>query len=400
MKKRHFRSLFCTAALLLSASALAQNVRLFETLKGAVPYRIPSIAACRNGNIIAVSDYRYCGQDIGFGAVDLHYRISSDNGSTWSREEALAAGTGTGDENVAGYAYGDAAMVADSQSDEVLLLCVTGKMVYFNSRRDNPNRVARFRSHDNGETWDGGEEITDQIYGLFDNRSGGAVEGLFFGSGKICQSRLVKVGKYYRLYAAVITHSGVFAVYSDDFGDTWSILGDVENSPCPAGDEPKCEELPDGRVVLSVRTEGRFFNVFMFSDRENAVGKWDEPVLADAFGGIQNACNGEVLLVQARRQSDNQPVCLLLQSIPFGPQRANVGFFYKELVHESDYSTSAAMNEGWTRGLQMSHEVSAYSTMTQLADGHVAFLWEEGPTNYNIDFRKLAVGEITLGKYY
>jgi len=69
--------------------------RLFETKKtDTIPYRIPAIATCSNGDLIAVSDYRYCKADIGFGPVDLHYRISRDNGRTWGPEALLADGNG------------------------------------------------------------------------------------------------------------------------------------------------------------------------------------------------------------------------------------------------------------------------------------------------------------------
>ena len=394
MKK--VKILLITFGLLISSVMFGQRVRVFETHKDSIPYRIPALAVCRDGSLIAVSDYRFCGRDIGYGAVDLHWRMSRDNGRTWGEEKILAHGTAEGKENTFGFAYGDAAIVADRQSDEVLLLCVSGQVVYFDSKRDNPNRVARFRSHDGGRTWSAAEEITEHIYGLLDVRTAGGVQGLFFGSGKIAQSRKVRVGKYYRLYAAVVTHSGVFALYSDDFGETWKVLGDVETSPCPKGDEPKCEELPDGSVVLSVRTEGRFFNVFTFSNKKKARGTWGEPVLAPAFAGIKNACNGEVLLVKARRKSDGKRTNLLLQTVPFGPQRRHVGFFYKELKGKNDWKE---IGEGWQRGLQVSNGLSAYSTMVQLHDGRIGFLWEEGPTNYNIDFQPLTISEITSGEY-
>ncbi len=394
---KSLKTILLILGLTLSVQAsYAQRVRLFETFKDSVPYRIPALAVCRDGSLIAVSDYRYCGNDIGYGAVDLHQRISHDGGKTWGLETLLARGTAEGNSNTFGYAYGDATIVADRQSDEVLMLCVSGKMVYFNSRRDNPNRVARFRSHDGGRTWQPAEEITDQIYGLFDQRKEGPVQGLFFGSGKICQSRKVKVGRYYRLYAAVLTHSGVFALYSDDFGESWKVLGDADTSPCPKGDEPKCEELPDGSVVLSARTMGRFFNVFTFSNKKKACGTWGEPVAARAFADIKNACNGEILLVKARSSATGKRVHLLLQSVPFGPQRRNVGFFYKELSGKND---AKRIGEEWHRGLQVSHELSAYSTMVQLADGRIGFLWEEGPTAYNIDYLPLSISEITGGKY-
>ena len=84
-----------TEAQLLSPTADDAVERpLFKTLPGKTPYRIPAIAVNRRGTLIAVSDYRPCGGDIGFGKVDLRYRLSDNNGATWSRELVLAEGDG------------------------------------------------------------------------------------------------------------------------------------------------------------------------------------------------------------------------------------------------------------------------------------------------------------------
>ena len=372
--------------------------RLFETKKtDTIPYRIPAIATCSNGDLIAVSDYRYCKADIGFGPVDLHYRISRDNGRTWGPEALLADGNGIEKGNVWDYAFGDCAIVADRNGSEVLVLCVAGKMPYSRSMRTNPTRIACFRSHDNGQTWDQGTEITEQIYGLFDHRKTGPIRSLFVGSGKIHQSRYVKTGKFYRLYAALCTYSGNFVIFSDDFGDTWKVLGDADESCCPDGDEPKCEELPNGSVVLSSRSEGRMFNIYTFTDIKSGAGQWGRRAKATAFEGIKNACNGEILVLKARNTATRRPTFVAVQSVPFGPQRANVGFFYREL--DIAHLTPEAFADDWHKGLQVSNEVSAYSTMTPQHDGRIGFLWEEGPTNYNIDYISLSLSDITRGRF-
>lgn len=372
--------------------------RLFNTPTGdAIPYRIPAITTCSNGDLIAVSDYRYCKSDIGYGAVDLVYRLSHDNGRTWTAEQLLADGNGIEQGNVWQYAFGDCSLVADRTSNEVLAMCVAGKKIYHQGKREDPNRVGCFRSQDNGKTWDKGQELTEQIYQLFDRRTQGPVNSLFFTSGKIHQSRYVKRGKYYRLYAALCTLSGNFVLYSDDFGRQWHVLGDINRSCCSDGDEAKCEELPDGSVVLSSRCEGRMFNIFTYTDAEKARGRWDERVKAPDFNGIANACNGEILIVPAIRRADKARVHVAIQSIPFGPQRTHVGFFYKELT--ARHYTAEAFSTGWKRGLEVDSSLSAYSTMTLQRDGSIGFLWESGPTLYNIDYQKLSLQQITFGKY-
>jgi len=273
---------------------------LFATLADMVPYRIPAIAVTPKGTLIAVSDYRPCGGDIGFGRVDLRYRLSNDNGHTWSPQYVLAQGDGVTGSRKCG--YGDAAIVADRKSNEVVVVCVTGNTVYGHgtTTRQNPNRVAVLHSTDGGRTWSHPAEITEAIYGLFDQSQLGPVASLFFGSGRICQSSRIKVGRYYRLYAALCARpGGNRVVYSDDFGQNWKILGDAMTPAIPhSADEPKCEELPDGSIVVSSRRgSGRWFNVFRFTDSAKGEGYWDTMAHSPLVKATANACNGELLIV-------------------------------------------------------------------------------------------------------
>ena len=364
-------------------------VYLFVTdASSTYPYRIPAIARAYNGDLIAISDYRICGSDIGYGQVDLHYRISEDNGATWGKEQVLVEGSGTSGAVDCG--FGDAAIVADSESDEVLLICVCGNVVYSSATRTNPNRVARFRSYDNGATWSEYEEITEDIYTLFDDSALGEVSGLFFGSGRICQSRQVKVGDYYRLYAALCARpNGNRVVYSDDFGETWQSLGTIDKSPASDGDEPKCEELPDGSVILSSRcTGGRYYNIYTYTDVETAEGSWGSVALSsadsDGVAAESNSTNGEILILPVIRNSDSETTYLALQSVPFGSGRANVGIYYKELTSkETDWDTPTLLAADWDGSYQVSTLGSAYSTMVPQADGNIAFYYEESTYGYS-----------------
>lgn len=382
---------------------------LFKTRKDQIPYRIPAIATAKNGNLIAVSDYRHCGADIGFGRVDLHYRISDNCGRSWSPELTLVEGDGVKGSTKCG--YGDAALVADAKSSEVLLVCVTGNTVYGHATttRENPNRVAVLRSFDNGETWGEPEEITESIYSLFDRSALGPVQSLFFGSGRICQSKQIKRGKYYRIYAALCARpGGNRVVYSDDFGHTWKALGDINTSPAPNGDEPKIEELPNGDVLLSSRAwGGRHYNIFNYISQRKATGVWQEVAVSqDQEGGVvakENACNGEILIIDVTETETGKCVPLALQSVPLGPGRANVGIFYKALYSRDDYDTPEDFARGWSGPFQVSDINSAYSTMCLQPDGRIGFFYEEetyGPgTAYTEMYIPLAIDRITKGEF-
>jgi len=380
----------------------SQTQQLFTTTTGTPPYRIPAITTSKGGDLIAVCDYRPCGGDIGYGEVDLVTRRSSNQGWTWTEPKVIADGTGVSGTVECG--FGDAAIVTDRKSGRMLLISVCGNTPYWSAKRDNPNRVARFRSEDGGKTWSPYEEITESIYSLFDESKLGPVESLFFGSGRIMQSRIIKVGKYYRLYAALCAKpNGNRVIYSDDFGETWHALGTIDESPAPKGDEPKCEELPDGSVVLSSRKHyGRYFNIYTYTNQTTGEGSWAMPVESNKMeGGIavgSNSCNGEILLVDVRRIDTGKKCKIMLQSLPAGNERRDVTIFFKEIDPKVKY-TPESFASNWTKGLQVSNQYSAYSTMALQDNGRIAFFYEQGPTSYNMVFRSLSVKEITKGLY-
>ena len=175
------------------------------------PFRIPSIVTMKNGSLLAINDARPCGNDIGYGRVDILSRTSHDNGSTWGAPQAVLTGTGSGPET----GYGDACLVADKQREELLLVCVSGDVSYWQSRVEHSQRLVSTRAKWNKkqQKWEW-EKPLDHTAHIYHNLFGVRINGLFMGSGRICQSSQVKVGKYYRLYGALCTHKGNFVLYS------------------------------------------------------------------------------------------------------------------------------------------------------------------------------------------
>lgn len=375
------------------------------------PYRIPAIATARNGHLLAVYDYRPCANDVGAGEVDIMLRRSEDNGATWTAEECIANGVG-GNQNVFNAGFGDAAIVADRESDHVLVMHVGGKQFFPYATATSHNAVGRIRSADNGLTWAAPEDITAQFMST-DSQVTPILPGtyaMFFASGRIVQSRVYKKDRYYRLYAALLVREVLdgatnpshnnHVVYSDDFGDTWHTLGGVA---VPGGDEAKVEELPDGTIVISSRKSyGRYFNLFTFTDIATAQGKWGSVVASHSqTGGIAfgaNSCNGELMRLPVIRTSDGQACDLMLQSVPTGDSRERVTIYYKEMDYSRTY-TPTSIAQRWTRGLQVSERGSAYSTYTLQADGRIGFFYEEEPNGYCMVYVPLTIEAITGGAY-
>lgn len=431
-----------TAGLALTFNYTANEDRILFTTPDAngKPYRIPAIATALNGDVIAVADNRPCGSDIGYGEVDIKVRVSKDHGATWSTEEFLANGDGDNNRltdadktNDFAYAFGDAAIVADRERNEVVVFSVAGKTVCHNGNyttdpsTSNPNRVAKMKGTYNSESgtwsWSTPVEVTEAFYSPFvketttTNEESGettttrtvTVQSLFIGSGRIMQSRVVKKDQYYRLYAALWTkNQGNRVVYSDDFGDTWHILGTVDDRPATSGDEPKCEELPNGTVVLSSRKgSGRYFNLFTFDattgDDAYTTGTWGTVVSSNGVtGGLTNSdsgTNGEIyMLDNVMDNTTGVKKTIMLQSVPLGSGRKNVAIWYKEIDPTATY-TPTTFATGWTLGKQVSFRNSAYSTMTLQKDNRLGFLFEEEPGGYCIIYCPLTIEEATGGAY-
>lgn len=401
MKKRiekWLKETMAIACLLLIAMPMTASKKvLFDKMKG--QYRIPAIVQCKSGKIIAFTDHRYDGTDIGWGHhLDIVMKTSCDGGETWSENEQMVAQGGSKVATDFNCGHGDAAVVADNKTGELLLMCASGGISYFDSSREQPIMMGRYYSRDEGNTWQG-EDVTNQIYKLMPD-----IIGAFFTSGRMVQSKKIKVGTHYRIYSALATNRGNRVLYSDDFGKTWGVLGAQANAQeaAPKGDEAKVEELPNGDVLLSSRvSSGRYYNIYSYDNAKTAAGRWG-PV---AFSGAENkgvkassnACNGELVLAKAKINGKKKT--MLLQSVPLGPERTKVAIYYKELKSAADYATPESVAANWEGCYEVSNTLSAYSTMIHDNKGNILFLMEENSveSHYDIVFEKLSM-ETICGK--
>ena len=417
-----------------------------------IPYRIPSITRATNGDIIAMYDLRYNEADIGYYdrgfyhyRIDLVMKVSKDGGLTWGDEQVAAAGDNSGRFTAA---FGDAAMVADCERNLVLVLAAAG-----NTGFGSAVKMARFYLKLNETTgeWESGylnargnfvkgkpQDITDTMLAL--KSKGGlspSVYSAFCGSGRMLQSKVYKKGDYYRVYFTAIVKSnntdgtwgqnGNITFYSDDFGQTWNILG--ERAAYTDSDEPKCEELPNGDIWMSGRAaNGRNFNIYHFTDIATGEGTWLNRRHTYSGSGVtngiyssENACNGDIMLLPAVRVADNQNVTLALVSAPgrssftdpvWGATgRRHVSIYYKALVSESDYATTEALASNWearnaSTAFVVSEHMSAYSSMCLMKDGRIGFFLEDDVvtstapwSHFDMVFIPYSLETITNGKY-
>ena len=368
-------------------------------------YRIPALAETESGSLLAVADLRYKhAADVGrynsWGSpsdsgeihrIDLVMKESDNNGISWSSPDRKLTNAPEPPE----YGCGDAAIVADRDSNEVLIIHVQGDVRYQKGKQS----VMALKSTDGGKTFTSAD-ITDKIYGM-----NSAWKRMFVTSGKIHQSRFIKVDKYYRIYAApLIGDFGNTVIYSDDFGDTWKVLGGNANEkPVPTGDEAKVEELPDGRVIISSRCgKGRYINIFTYTNKNTGEGNWQSSNKWLNLGNDGGSgTNGEVLIIKARTAVDKTPVYLALQSIPTVDSRKDVSIFWRTIA--SDISLDDFVDKSkWHKKL-IHTGTSAYSTMILQKDGRIGFLYEYNaqgsPAGFDIKYKSLTIQEITGNQY-
>lgn len=245
-----------------------------ENKKGA--YRIPAIATMSNGEVIAIADFRPDGQDVGgisrfLGEsvydVDIYAKIGTANGDgtySWNPSSIHPASSTTGrvvdgKSTSDGVGFGDAALVADRESGKVLIMCVGAKTSYGSTSTSSVYKCFRITSDNYGQSWNAPVEITN-LRGSNNIFTGSNdVKAMFFASGRLLQSKRKATGaKYCRVYGALLVRVGStdynYVVYSDDFGESWNLLGTKGKPAVSSANEAKLEELPNGDIVISSRT--------------------------------------------------------------------------------------------------------------------------------------------------
>lgn len=330
---------------------------LFDSWNSEIPYRIPSIVTAKDGTLIAIADYRIGGNDIGnAAAIHIVSRISYDYGKTWEPEEIIIPGNNVTDTTAYEVAHGDATTICDDRTGNLLLMCASGSLGF----PRGGCQVGRYYSNDNGNTWIGEEMTNDN--GLPKELA----SGKFFTSGRMVQDK-----QSGRIYAGICAKGGSYVVYSDDFGQNWHILGN--EYAYVGGDECAVTVLPNRDILVSARVAGqtgRGFNIFHY-EKNGTTGSWQKQMKSNI---VAACCNGELLLYPF---SNNSRYSLLLLSVPMSEQREKVGIYYKIIDNKNSAYLESSFYQDFDGCLIISDTTSAYSTMTQMSDGRIGFLYEE-----------------------
>ena len=359
----------------------AQNDTLFTRTElyhpgdyGSTNYRIPAVITAKDGSIVAITDKRKFNEGDLPQDIDIVCNRSTDGGLTWSEPYTIALGTGVN------HGFGDCA-VAWSNDENGLIAVFVGGPGLWNSTPSEPIRSYKSYSYDNGQTWTEPEDITHFIFGdnciIPEQQSWRAS---FFGSGN---GLLTSTGRI--MFVAAIREGSAqslnnYAVYSDDNGMTWQVSGRASTG----GDEAKVTELVDGRILMSIRHNGkRWYNI-----SSNGGQSW-RPNVSSWNDITAPACNGDMIRYTSVDQWSNKN--RLLHSVPKGTQRTDVTVYL-----------SYDEGETWPVSKTIVPYSSAYSSLCILPDGTIGLYVEENPSgvmgNYSTAFYNFSLEWLTDGE--
>lgn len=309
-----------------------------------VAWRIPAILQLSDGTLLTVNDKRNDSEEDLPGKIDVVSSYSTDGGKSWSEPVFVAKNRGF----MGG--YGDPSLAQFPDGTVICMFC--GSENFSRSTVSNPQRSYYTLSNDSGRTWSEIHELTTSIWGTDSSfPTTKHYSSNFFSSGN---NLVLKKGEHKGriLTAGVLGIAGEgrlvnHAIFSDDGGKTWNASG----LACPTGDEAKMAQLPDGRILMSIRTVGDRLWTISEDDGQTwgPVGHWTDMHVTN--------CNGDLI---------SYDDSTLLHSIPFSMNRENISIL---LSHDNGKS--------WSERKTILEGPGQYSSLTVLNDGTIGAYLEK-----------------------
>lgn len=367
-----FLVIICAAA---SMQAQDTSVVFRKGENGFDTYRIPAIVQAGNGMLLAFAEARKNSAS-DTGNIDLVMKRSSDGGRTWS-EIITVWDDGT---NVCG----NPAPVVDRKTGRIVLVTTWNKGSDSESRihartSEDTRRVFVMFSDDNGATWSGAGDITDQTkLPEWTWYATGPCHAIQLRNGRMvvpCNHGVFLDGK------PAGTHSHV--IFSDDCGQSWSMGG------CPGtGNESTVVELSNGDLLLNMRS--------WYGDRkESGYAR----IGAISHDGGQSF--GEPFFIKDLIE----PICEG-STIDYSPRGRKTGI----ILFSNPEDTSKRVNmtvrmsvdngQSWHRVHTLTEGPAAYSDLCVMKDGSVGVLYETGEASpyETITFTRLSKKSLKTAK--
>lgn len=245
-----------------ASSPVSPAIDVFVGGEGGYPvYRIPALTrlstGARSGRILAFAEGRNAYADNG--RNDIVLRTSDDGGARWSAVRALCDMPGRSLNNPCvvevrtGAHAGRVLLMFQSYPEGCGESCVTeghdAKSDGSGGVKDTICRTYLMHSDDAGETWSAARDVTREV-----KRATGATS---VATGPGIGIQLAHGGHAGRIVMPFnegpYDRWRVYAVYSDDGGDSWTIGDVAPNPPKGLANEVQMFERSDGAVVLNAR---------------------------------------------------------------------------------------------------------------------------------------------------
>lgn len=283
--------------------------------EGHKSYRIPSVIAAPNGDLLAIAEGRV--NDSGdFGDINLVMKRSTDGGKTWSSLETLV------DNDV--LQAGNPAPVVDLldakyPNGRIFLFYNTGNNHEGEVRKGKGIReVWYITSKDDGKTWSSPVNITQQVHRpnqsayneaynfpedwrSYANTPGHALQvsgGKF--KGRIFVAANHSAGEPHPQFHDYAAHG----FYTDDHGQSFQ-LGESVN--IPGSNESTATDLADGRLMMNIRNQKGDIRQRIVAISETGGATWDS-VWFDA-NLPDPVCQGSILKISQKKGKNILAFC-------------------------------------------------------------------------------------------
>lgn len=352
----------------LSAQQVFIEFPLFENeTEGYICYRIPAIVKSGNGHLLAFAEGRKqnCSD---FGNVDIVYKISQDNGLSWSSLKLLV-------DNQELQAGNPGPVVVESEdgSSRIFLFYNTGIASEHDTREGKGLREVMFiTSNDHGMSWSTPTNITSQVnrphcpnlnpsYNFEEDWRSYAIT-----PGHALQ---LKKGKYKGRILVPANHSAgtpleqfdeyrAHAFYSDDGGKSFKLSDDV---PIESSNEAIAVELSDGRVMMNIRHQSGRERERLVALSEDGGETWVETYFDSVL--VSPVCQASILAYESDCEID-----YILFSNPESQSK------------REHMTVKVSLDDGktWPVKRLVRAGESAYSDLVQQNDGFIGLLYEQG----------------------
>lgn len=330
----------------------SKDLAVFEQ-GGGFGYRIPALVTAKNGDVLA-----FCERRVGLAdhaKNDIVLRRSSDSGETWGKLQVVhdAGGDSLNDPSVIVLENGDIALMYQ-RFPEGYHSITKGHMTMADRGYDGPRNTRTLIrwSTDHGATWSKAVDISRSARRPEAVNIASPGRGIQVANGEHAGRLLFPVYENHSTTDERIWNTSV--LISDDEGKTWRAGGMVPPDDLGGyGNENQIVELKDGSVLMSSRNQSGPKRRRLTVSRDGGE-TWEPYRLADDL--VTPQCMASVI-----RKGD-----LLVHSLPNSEGGRKNGSI---LVSRDEGETWECVHIVTPGGF-------AYSSLTQLADGSVACLYE------------------------